>query len=156
MAERDLDTGDGSGTQDRLGAALAAADGLDGYRNLPRSLAIVLFGLSGAAGAGAFFVINGLTLWQGMSDFVAGFLVSLAWVAIFPAWIVAFLVLVAGLAALGIRDLSGPFRSRLAGLALSPAELGQLVERLADGPWRHRRLFAGVAREFLDDGRVRR
>ncbi len=137
-----------------LPGALSALDDLDGARHLSRAAAIALFFVSAAIAVWAFFVLNDLTLREGIEEYVASAMISIAWVAIFPIWIVCFLVTLVGLDALGVRDLRSAAARRLSRLDLGPAELAELAGRAEAGRWKHADLFRRAVAGAAERGRT--
>ena len=130
---------------------LAILTGMDRYWNLHKSVAIACFFLSAALAVLAFFLINDLVLWMGVSKQVAAAFVALSWVLIFPIWALAFLLVMTVLYAVGIRDLRAIATTSLSSLALSRAQLRDLQDGLASRTWRHGRLFKRVVADLATE-----
>ncbi len=65
---------------------------IDEYRNAYRWPAVLSFIVCGAVSVYLFFLITSLPMLQGASDYWLMAVVSIAWVLIFPSWIILFLV----------------------------------------------------------------
>ncbi len=134
----------------KLDDAISIFDEIDHYRNLHRSVAIALFIVSAGIGVLGFFLINDLALWDGISEFVATGLVTISWVLIFPIWILAHLILMSVLSAMGIRDISANVKNCLSKLALSQGESQELVQKLDFLKWQHGKIFKKTFADFIE------
>ena len=124
---------------------------LEKYRNLHRSAAIVLLIVSGGIGVRAFFFINELVLWGGISEQMGLLIVSMSWVLVFPVWILVFMIAMSVLHAFGFKDVRSAAMNNLSGLALAPDERHILGEALAARNWKHGDIFNGVVADLMKE-----
>jgi len=133
-----------AGQPSSLSDAITALEALDRRRNLSVAAAIFLFFAASGVAVLSFFIISDLLLWAGVDELVARFLIALAWIAIFPVWILAFLAAMWLLDAVGIADMRAVAMHRLSALALGPGELDELHRAVANRQWQHGRIYERV------------
>ena len=131
-----------------VSGALAALDELAAYRHLPQGLAVAVFLSAGAAGVVAFFLLADVVLWDGIDEFVAEGLLGMAWVMVFPIWVVGFVAALVALDGLRMVDVRAAARRRLPRLALGRDDLTALAAALREGNRRHADIFAAVVDEL--------
>lgn len=85
-----------------LEATLCIIVGTKGCQLLNKFSAIFIFVISGGLSIWAFFFVSDLSFWGDVNNFVAVGITSLAWVLIFPIWILIFLSFMFLLQAIGI------------------------------------------------------
>jgi len=124
--------------------ALCLFEEIDGHRNLHRSMAIIIFAVSGGISIQVFFFVSDLSLWGDVSHFIAVGITSLTWVMLFPIWIIFFLSIMCLLNAFKIVDLQGVARGRLSNMTLGSDALGELGDMVASQNFHHGPLYERV------------
>lgn len=135
-------------TDPKLSDALHAIEEIDRQPSRHVSVVIALFAMAAACGVYTFFGLLDWLAWDGISERGALMVMSIAWVLLFPVWILAFLGFMSALDASGFKDLRGLARTRLTSLALSRDELLQLDRAMASRQWQHRRIFMAALRDL--------
>lgn len=134
----------------KLRDAVFLLEGIDSYRNLHVSVAIIFFIISAGSGVRTFFLLSDLSLWGEVSEYVALMITSICFVLIFPVWILTFFFFMFLLDVMGIKDLRTAARSRLSNLTLSLDELNELRDVLASREWRHGHIFKSVVADMTN------
>ncbi len=145
-------TANPGGEADALRDAIRTIEDLDGSRNMHPGFPIASFVLAAGISVVVFFQISDISLYgENINEYVARAITILAWVLIFPIWIVLFGAAMFGLNALGIRDVNAAAKRRLRRLALARHELRDLQATLGTRTLRHKTIFGAAIAELLDE-----
>jgi hypothetical protein len=134
----------GSDRDDNLRDAIFVFEEIDKLKHLHSSIAIICFFVSAGVGVGALFLMIDFVAGLEVSEFVRSGLVSMVWVALIVIWILAFLLILVVLDAMGIKDLRSVARNRLSNLDLGLEQLHELREVVASRNWKHDGVFQSV------------
>lgn len=146
------------GRTDKLQDAIFILEDIDKCRNVHPGAAVFFFFASAGVSVTAFFsiydlflLINDAVLNVKVSEHVALTIISLAWIMIFPMWVLAFLLIFSVLGAMGFTDVQSVTKYRLSNLELGFDELHELHAVLASRNWKHGRIFESVVADLTDE-----
>lgn len=129
--------------------ALSELSALEDGGNLNGAIAVPVLVVAMALAVWAFFGLSGLVTQLGLNRYMAGGLILICWMLIFPITIAAFATMRAVLQGLGFTDLQATARTRLSGLDLSAAHLKELSEVLQQQAWRHKNAYQAAVRDLM-------
>ncbi len=121
---------------------------IDEYKNLHKSVFILVFVASGILGVIVFFLTLDLMQWLERDVNEPWMQLSIPYALIFIVWIFSFFSILSTLYSMGFRDLASMVKDRLLSLNLSIEELEQLHRDVEVKEFKHKTIFEGVINDL--------